>query len=246
MSDAPPENIVAKVQKLLDVAENHAREAERNPEKADHFRAEAENATALAQRLMTQHAVEAAMLKRGGSSEVPEERRLDIAPTWFRPTVDLLYAVMAANGCNGYYFSPGYRGPGTMVMIGFPSDLANVELIFSSLLIQLGRLARNVKSPTWTVSDASWRRSFRYGFASGIQSRLARERSTIVREADTDGSLLPVLMDRAAQVNAMMPEDATDARRTKAYGEAARAGFQAAGQVDVGSPAVAGRLAIGS
>lgn len=246
MSTAPPENIVARVQKLLDVAEAHAREAGRNPEKAEHFQAEAENATALAQRLMTQHAIEAVMLKRGTDQGKPEERRVSIPPTWFSPSCDLLFAVMRANGCDGYYLSPGYRGPGTVVMYGFPEDLSNVEVVYASLLIQLGRLVRNVKSPYYGISDASWRRSWRYGFASGIHSRLARERATIVRETDTDGSLVPMLMDREAQVKACLPGNMTKGRTSKAYGEAARAGHEAAGRVDVGSPAVAGKLALPS
>jgi hypothetical protein len=234
------EKIIDRITKLLAQAEH-----------PNTGQAEAEIFMAKAQELMTEHAIDQLKLRAAGrvQDDRPVTVRIRVAKTWFRPDVALCGAVADANDCRLYYNSPSsWDSHGYLNIVGFPEDVENVQLLYSSLLIQLARFTRGMKAPWWeTVSDSSYKRSFRYGFAVGIGMRLAAARETTLKEEpEYEGTLLPALVDKEAEVDAAMPENMKSGRSvTLSSREATRAGIEAADQADVGSPRIGSQAAVG-
>lgn len=220
MSD---EKMVERIAKLLAKAEGTDNEAEAN------------TFMAAAQRLMTKHAIAESMIRAAGRRQANEiiTKVIEVRRTWWRTDLNLVGVIAIANDCQYYGTAPLRRGPGWITVVGYPEDISNVEMVFASLQIQLVRALRG--SP----SDQSWRRSFRYGFSQRVGERLAESRAHVVHEeAKKDPSLLPVLMDKAAQVKNALPNDLK-----VSFGRVGQAGGYSEGTVagnraDVGGPAV--------
>lgn len=204
--------------------------------KAERTDNEAEAATfmAAAQRLMAQHAIAESMVRAAGrraANEV-ETKTFATGRTWWRTDLALVGFITAANDCQYYGTMPGRRGGGHITLVGYAEDIANVEMIYVSLQVQLARFLRG------TPSYQSWRRNFRLGFAVRAGERLAEARAHVVEEmAESDPSLLPMLVDKAATVKDAMP-DGLSVTRTSGGGGAYGAGINAGNRADVGGPAM--------
>jgi hypothetical protein len=231
------EKIIDKITKLLAMAEGSP------------VQAEAETFMAKAQALMTQHSIELTMLRAKGEKRgEPIREQIKVAKTWFRPDVTLCGGIARANDCRIYYTSPySFDSHGLVTIVGFPEDIENVKLLYGSLLIQLARFTRGMKSTEWGVSDNAYKRAFRYGFAVGIEDRLTKAHAEAVEEvAEYEGTLLPALLDKNEQVEAAMPDDLRSGRSVSiASADASRAGVAAAARADVGNSAVGNQRAIG-
>lgn len=205
--------------------------------------AEAEAFMAKAQALMTANAIEVTMLRATGQKTgEPIHETIRVAKTWFRPDIALVGAIAEANDCQIYYHSPAsWASHGEVAIVGFPEDIENVKLLYGSLLVQLTRFTRGMKSQEWGVSDSSYKRAFRYGFAVGIGDRLASARAETVEKTEYQGTLLPALLDKNEQVEAAMPGDLGTGRSVRlSSGHAGREGVRAAQRADVGTPRVGG------
>jgi hypothetical protein len=220
MSD---DRTIDKIVKLLAKAEGTDNEAE-----ADTF-------MAAAQRLMAQHAIEEAMVRAAGRravSEVITETVVSRTRTWFNTDLQLATRIANANDCKAYGV-PTRRGPQSIVIVGHAEDVSNAMLAYGSLQVQLARFLRS------TPSDTTFRRAFRYGFASRAGDRLDETRAHVVEEAAvSEPSLLPVLADKAAAVNAALPPDLRNARGRCSDGLGFGAGRAAGSRADVGGPAM--------
>lgn len=207
---------------------------------ATEFAEEAEAFTAKAQELMTRHAVDAALL--GG--EVPagdvRTRRVHVADPYVRAKVQLLGAVAEANDVRLVW----YQGLGIATLVGARAELDAVELLFTSLLLQVAQgLAAAERTAGRGGSPRTFRRAFLLGYAHRIGERLqdARRRAT-AEAADAAGQrgvdLLPVLRSRKEAVDAAVAElfPRLRASRSRATVDAGGwyAGQSAAERADVG------------
>jgi uncharacterized protein DUF2786 len=192
------------------------------------FEAEAAAFTAKAQELMARHAIDAALLwARSERDERPTTIRLAIDDPYADIKSLLLQCVSRHSRCTAV-FHPTY---GMMSVVGFATDVAATEMMFTSLLVQAQAAMHSeaVKSgPGGRTRSRSFRSSFLLSFTRRIDQRLAEINASVEQtaEADSDGSLLPVLAAR---------DDAVDDVVREMFGElhssVVRGGSDAAGWV---------------
>jgi hypothetical protein len=203
------------------------------------FPEEAEALTAKAQELMTRHAVDAALLDTGPSpSGGPEvgTRRVHVADPYVRAKMQLLAAVAEANDVRLVWYS----SLGIANLVGIPADVAAVELLFTSLLLQVAQALSVAERPLPSASR-SFRRSFLLGYAHRVGERLrtARQRATAAAAAEHGVDLLPVLRSRQAAVEErvaeLFPRVRTSRRRASVDAGGWYAGRAAAENADVGT-----------
>ncbi|MEU6409996.1 DUF2786 domain-containing protein [Microbispora sp. NPDC046933] len=196
---AVDERMLARVRALLAKAES------------TEFEAEAETFTAAAQALMARHSIDAALLAcreagPGGPGR-PEGRRLGVDAPYEGPKAMLLDVIASANHCRSVWS----RHFGFATVLGFPADLAAVEVLFTSLLVQATtamRLAGSRRDGYGRSRTRSFRQSFLAAYAQRIGERLEAAAGEAVREAAADAGrdLLPVLAAREAAVEARVEE----------------------------------------
>ena len=204
------------------------------------FPDEAEALTAKAQELMTRHAVDAALLDAGATSSgsaAVGTRRVHVQDPYVRAKMQLLAAVAAANDVRLVW----YQSLGIANLVGATSDIDAVELLFTSLLLQVAQaLTAAERSSGRRSASRSFRRSFLLGYAHRIGERLtsARERATAEAAAAHGVDLLPVLRSRQAAVEERVAElfPRVRAGRSRASVDAGGwfAGRAAAERADVG------------
>ncbi|MFC7733439.1 DUF2786 domain-containing protein [Actinomadura keratinilytica] len=118
------ERMLAKVRALLAKAES------------TEFPEEAEALSARAQELMARHSIDralpAARADGAAAAAGPAGRRLAVDAPYESPKAALLTVVAEANGCRAVW----HRELGFSTVLGFPADLAAVEMMFTSLLVQ--------------------------------------------------------------------------------------------------------------
>ena len=203
------------------------------------FPEEAEALTGKAQELMTRHAVDAALLAGGAQARTDvATRRVHVDDPYVQAKVQLLGAVADANGVRLVW----YRGLGIATLVGLPADLDAVELLFTSLLLQVGQgLAAAERAVGRAPASRAFRRAFLLGYAGRIGERLtgARERATRAAAEEQGVDLLPVLRSRQVAVDdaftELFPRVRSSRSRSPVDGAGFRAGRAAADAADVGS-----------
>lgn len=165
------------------------------------FQPEAESLFAKAQELMTRYSIDHALLggaDPAGRGEQPAQRRLLIHDPYAKGKSVLLAQVAQANRCEAIWFAEA----GFSAVVGFPTDLALTDLLYTSLVTQCSTAmqvaSREVRQPR------SFRESFTLAFAIRIGERLEAAAEAGVAEAvATHGDdLLPVLASRTEEVEA--------------------------------------------
>jgi len=163
--DVNMDKIIDRIRKLLELAKHNDNVAE------------AASAASAAQRLMSEHQIEQAMLE--GAAEEPIEHDVlhddgGRQMAWWRWV--LASALCRANGCKGYS-----RGGGCLGIIGRPADAQTVRYLYAYLSGEIERLcdeaARERGAPGRT-----WRNSFRLGAATEIANRLTAMRAQVRAE----------------------------------------------------------------
>jgi hypothetical protein len=192
------------------------------------FEAEAAAFTAKAQELMARHAIDAALLwARSERDERPTTVRIAIDDPYADIKSLLLHCVSRRSRCKAV-FHPSY---GITSVVGFASDVAATEVMFTSLLVQAQvamQAAAAESGPGGRTRSRSFRSSFLLSFTLRIDQRLAEINAAVehAAESDSDGSLLPVLAAR---------DDAVDDAVRKMFGDlqpqAVRGASDAAGWV---------------
>lgn len=178
--------VLERIRKLLAKAESTA------------FAAEAEALTAKAQELMARHAVDRARLHDPGAGDGPRMIRILLEPPYAAAKGVLLAAVAEANRCRAVELG----GLDLAAVVGHAEDLAGVEMLFTSLLVQAGRAlacAAHGAGAGAHARSVPFRRSFHLGFAARIRERLAEADAVVLADPGSSGSL-PVLRSRAAAV----------------------------------------------
>lgn len=211
------------------------------------YEAEAETFTAAAQSLMARHSLDAAMLAASTDrrTDRPAPVRIWIERPYEQEKVQLLQSVADANRCRTVWSS----GLGFATIVGHRADLASVETIFTSLLLQATR-AMAGEGRRVTSSGVSRTRRFRKSFLTayavhiGDRLRAATESETASAIKDYDEAagapgakddsraLVRVLADRSAEVDAtfddMFPDLVMKRSRTTHDAQGWAAGHHAA------------------
>jgi hypothetical protein len=186
--------ILSKVRGLLAKAESTT------------FEAEAEALTAKAQELMAKYAIDQAVLEHaGGGGGGPESERIHIADPYAAAKSILLHQVAEANRCRSVWS----QHTGEAVVFGFAVDLAAVELLYTSLLVQATTAmvaAGPQRDRRGKVTTRSFRRAFLLAFAHRIGQRLREATAATVRNAAAEHGtdLLPLLASRDELVDQAM------------------------------------------
>jgi len=185
------------------------------------FPEEAEALTARAQELMARYSIDDALLAataaEGPGGSQAAAKRLFLDSPYESAKAMLLGVVAAANRCRSIWHSE--LGLGTV--LGFPGDLAAVELLFTSLLTQAtsAMIRAGARRDAHGRSRTSaFRQSFLTSYAQRVGERLAQATAMAQRHAAEDAGgadLLPVLAARSAivddAVSRMFPELTTHA-----------------------------------
>jgi hypothetical protein len=185
------------------------------------YDAEADALTAKAQELMVRYSIDHALLAASGPTiDEPGGIRIGVENPYETEKAMLLDQVARANRCHAVQ-SPSF---GFVTVLGFPADLRAVEVLYTSLLVQVTRAMRREGSrPTAGGGNrtVAFRRSFQQAFAVRIGERLAGVTETSVREGATDNErLLPVLVGREQAVKRLADDlfpDMVLSRTTGAY-----------------------------
>jgi len=223
--------------------------------------AEAEVYTAKAVELMARHGIDEALL--GAAAPHRDEVatcRIPVADPYSAGKARLLAWTASALRCRAVLHEAGGGRVAAVTVLGFASDRARVELLYTSLLLQASaQLAR--QRPAWVgESVAAYRRSWLHGFAVRVHQRLveaearAAESAAAARASPSGGpsagpSVALVLADRRARVDRAYAEEFPQigrARRAQLSGSGYAAGAHAGAQADLGGRAVAptGRQAL--
>jgi hypothetical protein len=164
------------------------------------FPEEAEALSAKAQELMSRHALEQAALE--ADTATPQTAitiRLWLDGPYVPAKSTLVAAAAAANRCVCVRSS----GLEMVSLVGHPADLATVEVLVTSLLLQAHQAmlaAGTTSAAGGRARTAKFRRSFLLAYADRIGERLDHAAATAADEI-SDDRLLPALTDRASAVN---------------------------------------------
>jgi hypothetical protein len=209
------------------------------------FPDEAESLTAKAQELMARHAVDATLLTTGrdgsrtGGPGAPDvgTRRVHLQEPYVRAKLQLLTAVSEANDVRVVW----YGSLGIVNLVGTTADLAAVELLFTSLLLQVGQaLTAAERASGRHPASRTFRRAFLLGYAHRVGERLAaaRRQATAEAAAEHGVDLLPVLRSRdeavAEAFAQLFPRVRTSRSRASVDAGGWHAGRAAAERADVG------------
>lgn len=173
------------------------------------FTAEAEAFTAKAQDLMTRHSIDEALLAAdAGSSFDVQGRRVLIDQPYALEKATLLHVVADANRVRTIWNSFAAH----VTLVGLPTDVEQVDLLFTSTLVQATRAMTQAD-----LSSAPFRRAFLHAFAVRIGERLTT--STEEAVASYGSSLVPVLERQAEAVTEeferLFPHVTTGSRRSR-------------------------------
>lgn len=206
---------------------------------ATSFEAEAEAFTTKAQELMTRHSIDAAVLAAAAAGSNTrrgvEARRVHIDNPYADEKVHLLGGIADVNGARCVWVSQ----PGFATIVGFPVDLQLTDLLFTSLLVQATHASAEATRHDARLRNASFRRAFLIAFADRVAERLRATRQHVTHKAEREygSSLVPILAEREAAVDAtyedMFP-GATPMRARRLNSAGWYAGTAAADKADIG------------
>jgi hypothetical protein len=214
---------------------------------------EAEIYTAKAVELMARHGIDDAVLAAAAGPARADPigaLRITIEDPYSGGKARLLGWTAAASGCRWVMHDSRGGRVGAVTVFGHASDRERVELLYTSLLLQVARPLAALRPPDPAESVAAYRRSWLYGFAVRIHDRLRAAAERAAEEHDAampDGgggtSAALVLADRADQVDRAYAEafgTLRRARRPTVSGSGYSRGVAAADRADIGGTRLGG------
>jgi hypothetical protein len=171
------------------------------------FEAEAIAFTAKAQELMTRHAIDVALVTGGAGlpHEQPVQIRVPIDPPYADAKSLLLQIVAEAGRCRAVF----HPRVALSTIVGLPGDVAGVELLFTSLLIQaqtaLADAARHSQAGGRTRTQ-SYRSAFLLAYSGRIRDRLTEINEAVYAEVEAEqgSAFLPVLRAQSDVIDEFM------------------------------------------
>lgn len=228
------------------------------------FAEEAAALSAKAHELMAAHAIDMALIEeQQGRGEVMATTILIPAP-YAKEKYLLLGSVARGNRCQAVLGverdvfrdmvesgeMPDYGDGRVATVVGYQSDLNNVEILFTSLLLQAVNSALahgSIVAPWGENRTRSFRRSFLISFAYTIGDRFEATKQRAAAEADSasSGNVLPVLASRAEKVEeafaVRFPQTST-LSASMSNPEGYRAGRSAGRRANIGGPGLSRRV----
>jgi len=190
------------------------------------FDEEAEALTAKAQELMTRHSIDAALLAAHAAGrrarEKPAARRIGVGVPYAQAKAFLLAQIAEAATCRVVWS----KSFGFSTVFGFEGELASVELLYTSLLLQARTTMVRSAELGRRAKGRSFRQSFLVGFASRIGLRLKESADVATSDAirEHGGRLLLVLADRSRAVDELRNETFPDSKGLNSPRPTPRAG----------------------
>ena len=196
MTTTSKDDVLEKVRKLLNKAES----AGVTPQ-------EAEALTGKAAELMAKYGIDRAMAdaKRPQANQ-PANKKIHIPNPFGRVKAALLQNLAKSMRCEAIRFT-GVRDGETVHVFGFASDIERLEIMWTSLQLQMLSQSRRIDIPSYYSAGQkkAERRSWILGFVVGAAQKVeaAERKATAEAEEDTStpGSAL-VLADRSVAVSA--------------------------------------------
>lgn len=169
------------------------------------YPAEAETFTAAAQALMARHSIDHALLMATGRApgDEPGGRRIGVDNPYEAAKTTLLTAIASANRCRCVWS----KELGFATVVGYPTDLDIVEVLFTSLLVQATAAmtrAGQLSAAGGRARSRTFRQSFLVSYAVRIGERLTQatqEQTDSAAAGPGGGDLLPVLRARSDAVD---------------------------------------------
>ncbi len=202
---------------------------------------EAQALTAKAAELMAKYGIDRALLAADRpDTDRPGNRMMDIDNPWARVKAHLLCGLGSALRCQAVLLS---TRTGTKVHVfGFHSDLERLDVLYTSVLIQMWHGLTGAQLPGWCRSPRAWRRSWLLGFASAVIARVrAAEQAAACQAtnpATSDGSRTALVLADRAQVIRGEAERAyplTRKARVTYSGSGYRDGYAQGQRADIGA-----------
>jgi len=180
---------------------------------------EAEALTAKAAELMARYGIDRARLAATRpDTDRPRSRIIDISNPWAQVRAHLLAGLAGAMRCQCVLLST--TRPGARIHVfGYGSDLERVDILYTSLLLQMARGLTTAVVPDRIRSPRAWRRSWLLGFVSAVITRIrsAEERAATSAEGETHSgpSTALVLADRAVVIRRQLEQAYPVTRQTR-------------------------------
>jgi len=239
MPSEPPSALLDRVRKLLAKAES---EGVTPPE--------AEALTAKAAELMARYGIDRARLAATRpDTDRPGSRIIDIDNPWAQVRAHLLAGLAGAMRCQCVLLSTGR--PGARIHIfGYASDLERVDIVYTSLLLQMAHGLTATAVPVGVRSPRAWRRSWLLGFVTAVITRVrsAEDRAAANAEGETRSgpSTALVLADRAVVIRRQLEQEYPVTRRTRITysGRGYSDGYAQGQQADIGNRRVGSTKAL--
>jgi hypothetical protein len=204
------------------------------------YAAEAEALTAKAQHLMTRHAIDEALLHAHDDEPVAViSLRVHISAPYPSEKVSLLNQVALANRCRLIWLEPF----AIATLVGTPVDVDQVELLFTSLLVQATKamVEAGASRPGSFDRSASFRRSFLVSYAVRIGERLTESADRAASSYGTE--LVPVMQRQAEAVDQEFERLFPNTYQVGSGHQYSQRGWQAGREAADKASLVAGRLA---
>jgi len=235
MTTGTPVGLLERVRKLLAKAE------------ADGVTpAEAEAFTVKAAELMARYGIDRALLAaRQPSTDQPANRIFDLPNPWAQVKAQLLGGIAKAMRCESVLI-PVRRGGSRIHLFGYASDLERVELLYTSLLVQMAHGLAAAPLPAGTRSPRAWRRSWLLGYSSAVVARIrAAEQRAAAETTDkpvAGTSTALVLADRELVVRRERDQAYPQTRKLRLTytGTGYRDGYAEGQRADVGTTRLSG------
>lgn len=177
MTDATAsETTMRRIRALLNQAENAAA--------TEH---EAQTFRDKAFELMATYGIEQAMLSADKPDrDEPEGRTIQVYYPWAGEGVALLGGIAHALGCRPVLLRTPPAQPKRVRLLGFASDLDRVQVLHTSLLIQMHAGLHNATVPD-RANGRAWRRSWLIGFVAEVSERLTKAETRARHTATSSG-----------------------------------------------------------
>lgn len=211
---------------------------------------EAQAYTAKAVEMMARHGIDDALLAAAdpGRDEIGAQQ-IPMHDPYSAGKARLLAWVSSALRCRAVLHEAWGGKVSAVTVFGFASDLARVELLYTSLLLQAGSQLLRQRPTRPGESVAAYRRSWLHGFAVEVHGRLVAAEAGAVAERSggpTAGrrSVALVLADRSRLVERAYAEafpGVGRARRATLSGSGFGAGAAAGQRADLGRGSVGPR-----
>jgi Protein of unknown function (DUF2786) len=180
---------------------------------------EAEALTAKAAELMARYGIDRARLAATRpDTDRPGSRIIDIDNPWAQVRAHMLAGLAGAMRCQCVLLTTSR--PGARIHIfGFASDLERVDILYTSLLLQMAHGLTTTVVPVGVRSSRAWRRSWLLGFVTAVITRVRSAEDRAAAAADGESRPVPstalVLADRAIVIRRQLEEAYPVTRRTR-------------------------------